>query len=159
ADNLWFSGASVPLSRARLCSHDQAYSLKRRKLRTGKASLSAQRSGKAAQNSQAGVRLLFLTNHSLVLHSIRNLMMEKGCMAENIEITHNQKEVSLFITCLVDQFFPNVGEAVVQTLRGAGCEITFDDRQTCCGQPAFNTGYREEARALAKRFIEIFEPA
>jgi L-lactate dehydrogenase complex protein LldE len=42
-------------------------------------------------------------------------------------------------------------------LRRAGCEVEFDERQTCCGQPAFNTGYRGEARAVAKRFIEIFE--
>lgn len=38
-----------------------------------------------------------------------------------------------------------------------GCEVVFDERQTCCGQPAFNTGYRNEARRLARRFIEIFE--
>lgn len=42
-------------------------------------------------------------------------------------------------------------------LRRAGCEVVFDERQTCCGQPAFNTGYRSDARRLAKRFIEIFE--
>ncbi|HZS47303.1 MAG TPA: (Fe-S)-binding protein [Blastocatellia bacterium] len=72
---------------------------------------------------------------------------------------HGTKTVSLFVTCLVDQFFPNVGEATVQVLKRASCEVTFDNRQTCCGQPAFNTGYREEARVLAKRFIEIFEPA
>lgn len=42
-------------------------------------------------------------------------------------------------------------------LRRAGCEVVFDERQTCCGQPAFNTGYRTEARRLAKRFIDIFE--
>lgn len=42
-------------------------------------------------------------------------------------------------------------------LRRAGCEVMFDERQTCCGQPAYNTGYRNEARALAKRFIDIFE--
>ena len=39
----------------------------------------------------------------------------------------------------------------------AGCEVEFDDRQTCCGQPAFNSGYRHEARGFAERFIEIFE--
>ena len=42
-------------------------------------------------------------------------------------------------------------------LRRVGCEVEFDDRQTCCGQPAFNTGYRNEARQVAKRFIEVFE--
>lgn len=66
-------------------------------------------------------------------------------------------KVSLFITCLVDQLCPNVGTATVEVLEKAGCEVTFDERQTCCGQPAFNTGYRQEARKFAERFIEIFE--
>ena len=65
-------------------------------------------------------------------------------------------KVALFVTCLVDQFCPNVGMATVEVLRRAGCEVTFDDLQTCCGQPAFNTGYRKGARKFAKRFIEIF---
>ncbi len=66
-------------------------------------------------------------------------------------------KVSLFVTCLVDQLCPNVGVATVAVLRRAGCEVVFDERQTCCGQPAFNTGYRKEASKFAKRFIEIFE--
>ena len=66
-------------------------------------------------------------------------------------------KVSLFITCLVDQLCPQVGVAAVKVLRNAGCEVTFDERQTCCGQPAFNTGYRREARKFAEKFIEIFE--
>ncbi len=65
--------------------------------------------------------------------------------------------VSLFVTCLVDQLWPSVGTSSVEVLRRAGCTVQFDARQTCCGQPAFNTGYRSEARALAKRLIEIFE--
>jgi L-lactate dehydrogenase complex protein LldE len=65
--------------------------------------------------------------------------------------------VSLFITCLVDQLWPEIGTSTVEVLRRAGCEVVFDERQTCCGQPAFNTGYRNEAVQLAKRFIEIFE--
>src|SRR5918997_1360276 len=65
--------------------------------------------------------------------------------------------VSLFITCLIDQLWPAVGAGAVEVLRRAGCEVVFDERQTCCGQPAFNTGYRTEARRLAQRFIEIFE--
>jgi L-lactate dehydrogenase complex protein LldE len=67
--------------------------------------------------------------------------------------------VSLFITCLVDQLWPEVGASVVEVLRRTGCEVVFDERQTCCGQPAFNTGYRSDARRLARRFIEIFEDA
>lgn len=66
-------------------------------------------------------------------------------------------KVALFVTCLVDQLCPSVGESTVKVLRRAGCEVSFDDRQTCCGQPAFNTGYRIEARRLAERFIKIFE--
>jgi L-lactate dehydrogenase complex protein LldE len=65
--------------------------------------------------------------------------------------------VSLFVTCLVDQVWPSVGTSAVEVLRRAGCEVDFDPRQTCCGQPAFNTGYRPEARQLAERFIETFE--
>ena len=65
--------------------------------------------------------------------------------------------VSLFVTCLVDQLWPSIGTSAVEVLRRAGCEVSFDARQTCCGQPAFNTGYRSEARSLARRFIEIFE--
>jgi len=66
-------------------------------------------------------------------------------------------KVSLFVTCLVDQMWSSVGTSCVEVLRRAGCEVEFDERQTCCGQPAFNTGYRDEARQVAKRFIEIFE--
>ena len=66
-------------------------------------------------------------------------------------------KVSLFVTCLVDQLWASVGTSSVEVLRQVGCEVEFDDRQTCCAQPAFNTGYRDEARAVAKRFIELFE--
>jgi L-lactate dehydrogenase complex protein LldE len=66
-------------------------------------------------------------------------------------------KVNLFVTCLVDQFWPEAGRATVDVLRRAGCEVAFDDRQTCCGQPAFNSGFREEARAVARHFIEVYE--
>lgn len=66
-------------------------------------------------------------------------------------------KVSLFITCLVDQFFPEVGMSVVSVLRKLGVEVDFPGEQTCCGQPAFNSGFSSEARDLAKRFIAIFE--
>lgn len=65
--------------------------------------------------------------------------------------------VSLFITCLVDQLFPDVGEAMVATLRRLGLEVSFNDAQTCCGQVAFNTGYRPEARVMAEHFVRVFE--
>lgn len=68
------------------------------------------------------------------------------------------KRTAFFVTCLVDQFFPQAGEASVRLLEQAGCQVDFPAEQTCCGQPAFNMGYRQEARRLARRFIEIFEP-
>jgi L-lactate dehydrogenase complex protein LldE len=64
--------------------------------------------------------------------------------------------VSLFVTCLIDQLFPQVGEAMAATLRRLGCEVAFNEAQTCCGQPAFNSGYRREARAMAGHFLEVF---
>src|SRR3954447_23184667 len=65
--------------------------------------------------------------------------------------------VGLFVTCLVDQLWSSIGTSTVEVLRRAGCEVEFDERQTCCGQPAFNTGYRTEARRVAERFIELCE--
>ena len=66
-------------------------------------------------------------------------------------------KVSLFVTCLVDQMWTSIGVSSVEVLRRVGCEVEFDDRQTCCAQPAFNTGYLDEARQVAQRFISIFE--
>lgn len=66
-------------------------------------------------------------------------------------------KASLFVTCLVDQLYPDVGWAAVNVLRRAGVEVCFDDRQTCCGQPAFNTGYLDEARKVARHFVNVFE--
>ena len=56
--------------------------------------------------------------------------------------------MALFVTCLVDQFFPQVGESVVEVLRRLGADVSFNPAQTCCGQPAFNTGFRHEAREV-----------
>jgi L-lactate dehydrogenase complex protein LldE len=67
--------------------------------------------------------------------------------------------VALFITCLADQFYPAVGEAAVKVLRRLGVEVSFNPDQTCCGQPAFNTGYHEEARQVAARTLDLFANA
>jgi L-lactate dehydrogenase complex protein LldE len=69
----------------------------------------------------------------------------------------NGYRVGLFVTCLVDQMWSSIGVSTVAVLRRAGCTVEFDERQTCCGQPAFNTGYREEARRVARRFVELCE--
>src|SRR5512136_1636476 len=65
--------------------------------------------------------------------------------------------VQLFITCLVDSFFPEIGEAMVRVLNRVGVRVEFPARQTCCGQPAFNAGLRSEARPLAEHTIRTFE--
>jgi L-lactate dehydrogenase complex protein LldE len=70
---------------------------------------------------------------------------------------NNGPKVSLFITCLGDQFFPQVGESVVRVLERLGARVTFNSAQTCCGQPAFNTGYRKEAREVAAHMLDLFE--
>ena len=70
-----------------------------------------------------------------------------------------QKPVTLFIQCLVDGIYPEVGEAVVAIFRKLDVNLTCPTQQTCCGQPAFNSGYHGEARVAAKRFIKIFETA
>ena len=64
--------------------------------------------------------------------------------------------VALFVTCLVDLFRPSVGFAAVKLLQQAGCRIEVPLRQTCCGQPAFNSGDRRGAEAIARGVIEAF---
>ncbi len=64
--------------------------------------------------------------------------------------------VALFIPCFVDQLFPQAGIAMVKVLRRLNIDVHFPAAQTCCGQPAFNTGYWNEARPLAERYREIF---
>ena len=66
-------------------------------------------------------------------------------------------KVSLFTTCLVDSLFPNVAEAMVKILDRYGVEVDFPHGQTCCGQPAFNSGYVDEAREVAKTLLDAFD--
>jgi L-lactate dehydrogenase complex protein LldE len=68
------------------------------------------------------------------------------------------RRIALFVTCMVDMLYPEVGMATVELLERRGIEVLFPMEQTCCGQPAFNAGYRDEARALARRFVDVFEP-
>lgn len=65
--------------------------------------------------------------------------------------------VSLFITCLTDTFYPRVGQSVVEVLRRCGCAVSLPRGQTCCGQPMFNNGYHDDARGLARRMIDLFD--
>lgn len=65
-------------------------------------------------------------------------------------------KVGLFVPCYIDQFFPRVAMATVELLEKFGCEVEFPEAQTCCGQPMANTGCLEDAKPLAKSFVEIF---
>src|SRR6266404_9605886 len=65
--------------------------------------------------------------------------------------------VSLMITCLGDAFFPDVGVATVRLLRRLDVEVDFPHTQTCCGQPHFNSGFHDDARALARHTIQAFD--
>ncbi|MGB0036080.1 MAG: (Fe-S)-binding protein [Candidatus Acidiferrales bacterium] len=67
--------------------------------------------------------------------------------------------VALFIPCFVDQLTPEVGLDMVRVLRRLGFDLDFPEAQTCCGQPAFNTGYWDDARPLAERFVNMFRSA
>lgn len=65
-------------------------------------------------------------------------------------------KVTLFATCLVDMFSSNVGKASVELLEHLGCEIDFPESQTCCGQPAYNSGYVKDSKEAMRRMIDTF---
>jgi len=69
------------------------------------------------------------------------------------------RRVSIFVTCIVDQLFPRVGLAMTDVLERLGYQVDFPRDQTCCGQPAFNTGYRREACQVARHFLRVFRDA
>ncbi len=66
-------------------------------------------------------------------------------------------KVSLFIPCLTEHLYPEAGLAMVKILKHIGASIDYVDDQTCCGQPAFNSGYRKQIVPVAERFIELFK--
>jgi len=65
--------------------------------------------------------------------------------------------VALFAPCYVDLINPEVGVGVVRVLRKLGVEVVYPEGQTCCGQPAFNSGFFDEARGVARHFLDVFE--
>jgi L-lactate dehydrogenase complex protein LldE len=68
-------------------------------------------------------------------------------------------KVALFVTCLGDVLFPDVGRATVTVLERLGHEVVFPDAQTCCGQMHTNTGYQRDAVGLVRHHVEVFEQA
>ncbi|HEU0021859.1 MAG TPA: (Fe-S)-binding protein [Dehalococcoidia bacterium] len=67
--------------------------------------------------------------------------------------------VSLYVTCIIDQIYPEVGVSVVRVLRKLGVPVDFPPDQTCCGQPLFNSGFATGARQLAERVLHSFRDA
>lgn len=65
--------------------------------------------------------------------------------------------VQLFIPCFVDQLYPQTAFNMIKVLEKAGCEVMYNTNQTCCGQPAFNAGFWDESRSVAKKFIKDFD--
>ena len=72
---------------------------------------------------------------------------------------NDKRTVTLFIQCMVDTHYPEVAEAMVRILQRLGISLHCPSEQTCCGQPAFNSGYRRQAQIAAQHFIEVFEDA
>ena len=67
-------------------------------------------------------------------------------------------KVQLFIPCYIDQLYPQTGQNTLEILEKVGCEVIYNPNQTCCGQPAFNSGYWGESKALAEKFFNDYNP-
>ena len=65
-------------------------------------------------------------------------------------------KVQIFIPCFIDQLYPETAFNMVKVLEKAGCTVVYNSEQTCCGQPAFNAGFREESREVCLKFLEDF---
>ncbi len=64
--------------------------------------------------------------------------------------------VQIFIPCFIDQLYPQVAFSMIKVLKKAGCEVTYNPNQTCCGQPAFNAGFWGEAKDVCDKFMKDF---
>jgi L-lactate dehydrogenase complex protein LldE len=67
-------------------------------------------------------------------------------------------KVQLFIPCFIDQLYPETAFNTIKVLEKAGCTVTYNPSQTCCGQPAFNAGFWDDARAVCSKFLKDFDP-
>ncbi len=65
-------------------------------------------------------------------------------------------QVQLFIPCFVDQLFPQIGVSTIKVLEKLGCAVVYNPSQTCCGQPAFNAGFHEDAKDVCRKFMRDF---
>lgn len=80
-------------------------------------------------------------------------------MTDDLRPSPRHKPVSLFVTCIIDMIYPGTGVSVVDILEHLGVEVHFPQAQTCCGQPAFNAGFQDEAKTVAKQFLRAFADA
>ena len=71
--------------------------------------------------------------------------------------SQSRTSADLFVTCIIDQLFPEVGVSVVRVLRRLGVNVGFPNDQTCCGQAVYNSGFTREAKTLAKRVLRQFK--
>jgi L-lactate dehydrogenase complex protein LldE len=101
-------------------------------------------------------RMFMRLRHALTCTATMWLKLRLGTSPMSTDSA--KPRVGLFATCLVDLFRPNVGFAAVELLQRAGCEVDVPALQTCCGQPAYNSGAELEAERIAKQVIEQFEP-
>ncbi len=65
-------------------------------------------------------------------------------------------KVELFVPCFIDQLYPDTAFSTLQVLQKAGCEVSYNPEQTCCGQPAFNAGFWDDAKAIGSKFLNTF---
>lgn len=84
-------------------------------------------------------------------------MREQSAHVQAADVRGRGPKVALFVTCLADTLFPNVGRATLTVLEQLGCVVSFPRSQTCCGQAHVNTGYLAEAVPLVRGFVETFE--
>jgi L-lactate dehydrogenase complex protein LldE len=66
--------------------------------------------------------------------------------------------VQLFVPCFIDQLYPQTAFNMIKVLEKVGCKVTYNPKQTCCGQPAFNAGFWDEAREVCSKFLNDFKP-
>ena len=91
------------------------------------------------------------------MHAIFATAKVPGVSSSSSVSSPRPRRVALFVTCLVDLFRPSVGFAAIKLLEDAGCTVEVPPLQVCCGQPAYNSGDRASARAIAAQVIETFE--
>jgi L-lactate dehydrogenase complex protein LldE len=65
-------------------------------------------------------------------------------------------KVELFVPCFIDQLYPDTAFSTLQVLQKAGCEVSYNPEQTCCGQPAFNAGFWDDAKVIGSKFLNTF---